>query len=152
MQVSDIRDAKGRICGGVGRIELTGRKYPLREPAFNLQRVESICEIAGHQRGENKAGLKGGDNAVPIGGRCGCGRNRRAKIGHDDGSSELARSVIDDRAEDGPVAKMHMPVIRTAEPDAIDPRACLITAVRSGTWHANNLWDALSAQTDAGCD
>jgi hypothetical protein len=50
-----VRDAGGRIGGGVGGVELHRGEYTLLEAAFDVVGVGVVGEIAGHQRLEGRA-------------------------------------------------------------------------------------------------
>ena len=76
-----------------------------------------VGQVQRHQRFERHSRRQGGQDARTIVTGGGYGRHRRAQIGHDDRSRELARRMRQDGGQRLAIAKMEVPVVGTGDRD-----------------------------------
>ena len=76
-----------------------------------------VGQIKRHQRIENQALRQGSENALAI--RCGRrdGGHRWTQIGHDNGPSELARTMRKNSGKCFVITQMQVPVVGTGDGD-----------------------------------
>ena len=110
-----IGDARRRIGGGVGGIELHRREDALLEAALDVIGVGVIGEIAGDQRREGGARRQGPQRPLAIGCALRCGAHGRQEIGHEDRAAEIARGIGQHGAHHLVVAHMQVPVVGFAD-------------------------------------
>ena len=115
VDLANIGDARLRIGGRPGRIELAGSQNARLEAPCDLLRIDGVGQIGRHQRLEITVRARRLPDARAIGIGSRSGRDRRHEIGHDDGALELARGVGRDQFEHLPVAQMQVPVIGAAD-------------------------------------
>ena len=112
---AEVGHAVAGVGRGIGRIEFAGGEDAGRKAAPDLVRVDVVGQVAGHQGGEDRSRLDRREDTRAIG-LCGRhGGDGRCQVGHDDGAGKLAGRIVDDRAQHGPVAQVHMPVVGPAD-------------------------------------
>ena len=114
-----VGDARRRVGGGMGRIELDGREHALAEAALDIIRVGLVGEIARHQRLEARARRQRRPDALAIGGGFSGRAHRRRQVRHNDGAAEMPRSYRQHGLEHGAVAHVQVPVVGPADGDAL---------------------------------
>src|SRR5260370_707097 len=67
VDVFEVGDARGRIRGCVGGIELDPGEHAFAEAALDVIRIGVVAQIAGHQRREGRTRRTRGARALPIG-------------------------------------------------------------------------------------
>ena len=119
-ELGEVAHAGGGIGGGIGGVELAGTEDAFGLAPLQLGRRDRVGEVGRHQRGEAQAVWHGGADPLPVGQRRRHGGDRGAEVGHHDRAGKLARRGRSHRLEQGPIAQVHVPVVRTAQGE--DPR------------------------------
>ena len=113
-----VGDARGRVGGGIGGIELHAGEHAVLEAALDVVGIGVVGEIAGHQRLEGRALRQRRHDALAIGDGVLGGGDRRNEIGHQDGAAEMPGGERHHRLEHGAVAHVQVPVVGLADGDA----------------------------------
>jgi hypothetical protein len=113
-----VGHAGGRICGGIGGIELHSGEHAIPKTALDVVRVGVVGEIAGHQGLEGRAFRHSRQRALAIGDGILGGGDRRNEIGHQDGAAEMPGRIRHHSLEHGTVADVQVPVVGLADGNA----------------------------------
>src|SRR6185312_13748995 len=93
-------------------VKLDCSKNTVTEPRDQILRIGRVRQVAGHQwRKSVRRDFNRLLNTTPIFNRLFCCRDRRNKIGHHNGPTEMFRSEVDYSFENFTVAEMHMPIV-----------------------------------------
>jgi len=113
-----VGDARGRIGGGMRRIELHSSEHALLEAAFDVVGIGIVGEVAGHQRFERRAGRQRGHDPLAVSDGVFAGDDRWNEIGHEDGAAEMFGRKRQHRLEHRAVAHVQVPIVGFADGDA----------------------------------
>ncbi|MOA04086.1 hypothetical protein D3C78_1236200 [compost metagenome] len=117
--VVDGGDARVRVGGGAGRVQLGGVHQTAGLGRADLLGSGLVGEIEHHQRLEAAAGRTGSEDALAVGrGLLGVAY-RRHQVGHDDGAAEGACGIGHGVRQGGAVAQVDVPVVGTQQGQAV---------------------------------
>ncbi|PAV69340.1 hypothetical protein WR25_22857 [Diploscapter pachys] len=88
-------------------------------PRRDLRGIDTVGQIAGHQRREAATVADRCQDPLPIGLRCRDARHRRGQVRHHDRPSELPRGMPCDLRQHRAIAQVNVPVVGAADGQAI---------------------------------
>ncbi len=121
--LAEVGDARGRVCRGVGRINLHRREDALAKTALDLVGARLVGHVAGHERLEFRAFGQSGEKPRAVRHGVGDADHRRHQVRHDDAAPERARRERQARLQHGAVAHVQVPVVGATDGDALRHRA-----------------------------
>ena len=108
-----------RIGGGAGRVVLHRKHRAAGLGPLDLLRRRGLGEVQRHQWLEGGIRWQVGEDAAAVILRLRHRGHRRFQVGHHDGAAEPARGMADHRGQRGAIAQMHVPVVGTADVEAV---------------------------------
>lgn len=115
----DAGDARIRVSGGAGRVQLGGVNETAGLGLTNFFGLGAVGQVQHHQRFETTAGRACSENPLAIAVGFSGVAHRRYQVGHDDGATKGARDIRNGIGQNSTIAKMNMPVVGTQQGQAV---------------------------------